>query len=297
MITATDLRKSFGTLTAVDGVSLDIARGECFGLLGPNGAGKSTTLHMLVGLLKPDGGTVTVDGTGDPSNPVTRRVIGIAPQKIALYEALSARQNLAFFGTMYGLRGAGLRGRVQWALELAGLTDRAGDPIQTHSGGMQRRLNLACALVHEPKILLCDEPTVGIDPQSRNHIFETIERLKDDGLTILYTTHYMEEATRLCDRIGIIDHGSLLATDTVDGLIERHAGVPSMVANLRAPPGDPASLPGTLDGLTLRVETTDPLETAAALQTAGVDVESITTERPGLEDVFLRLTGRSLRDD
>ena len=219
MLEALNLRKSFGTLVAVDDVSLKIEKGQTLGLLGPNGAGKTTTVSMLCGLTTPDRGEVkingrTLHGDVDPG----KRKIGLVPQDLALYEELSARDNLRFFGALYGLSGADLTQALQSALELVGLADRATDRVKVFSGGMKRRLNLAAGLLHNPDILLLDEPTVGVDPQSRNAIFDNLEQLKRQGKALLYTTHYMEEAERLADRIVIIDHGKVIASDTVAGL-------------------------------------------------------------------------------
>ena len=219
MLEAINLRKSFGTLVAVDDVSLRIAKGETLGLLGPNGAGKTTTVSMLCGLTTPDRGEVRIDGrklSGD-TDPGKRR-IGLVPQDLALYDELSARDNLQFFGALYGLAGADLERALTSALETVGLADRAKDRVKVFSGGMKRRLNLAAGLLHNPDILLLDEPTVGVDPQSRNAIFDNLEHLKKQGKALLYTTHYMEEAERLADRIVIIDHGKVIANDTVAGL-------------------------------------------------------------------------------
>jgi len=296
MIRAQKLEKRFGDLRAVDGVSFEIAKGETFGLLGPNGAGKTTTIHMLVGALKPDAGKVVIDGIEDPTLAAARQQIGIAPQALALYENLSAEENMAFFGTIYGLRGADLAKRVDWALDFTGLTDRRKDRMKTFSGGMKRRLNMACAVVHKPRVLLLDEPTVGVDPQSRNSIFENIEALKEEGTTILYTTHYMEEAQRLCERVAIVDKGAVLALDTVDGLIKAHGGKSLVEATLERVPPDPSALPGSLDGLALRVETDHPLEDLARITDAGVHFTSLRVDRSDLEAVFLNLTGRRLRD-
>jgi ABC-2 type transport system ATP-binding protein len=201
MIQVRGLRKAFGSNVAVDDISFEIRKGELFGLLGPNGAGKSTTINLMVGALPLDAGDIRIDGSSDPTRAVVRRKIGLAPQALALYEELSAEENLAFYGRLYGLRGASLREHVTWCLELAGLTDRRFHLIKTFSGGMKRRINLACALVHTPQVLFLDEPTVGVDPQSRSQVFESLETLHRSGLTILYTTHYMEEAQRLCDRV------------------------------------------------------------------------------------------------
>jgi len=226
MIQVAGLYKSYGATRAVDGVSFDVAVGETFGLLGPNGAGKTTTSHLLVGVLEPDAGEIRINGACDPTRPNVRRQVGLAPQSLAVYPELTAQENLDFFGHVYGVSGALLRERVASALELVRLTEHRNRSVSSFSGGMQRRLNLACALIHDPPVLLLDEPTVGVDPQSRNHIFDNIEALKSKKTTILYTTHYMEEAQRLCDRVAIMDRGRILAMDTVAGLLEKH-GNPS----------------------------------------------------------------------
>lgn len=296
MLQARALVKSFGNHTAVDGVSFSIDRAESFGLLGPNGAGKSTTIHMLVGALVPDGGEVVIGDGLSPSDPATRQQIGIAPQDLAIYEELSAAENLEFFGRVYGLRGKALTKRVDWGLEFAGLVDRRKDRAETFSGGMKRRLNLACAVVHEPKLLLCDEPTVGVDPQSRNHIFDSIERLQAEGCTLLYTTHYMEEAQRLCDRVAIVDHGKVLALGRVDELVDEHGGASVVEVELSQLPDDVDALPGERDGTSLRIETDEPFATVEALGRQGLAIQQLKIERPDLERVFLALTGRTLRD-
>ena len=281
MLRLSHLRKSFGSLVALDDLSLEIKRGEIFGLLGPNGAGKTTAINLAVGLLSPDSGSVEFDGSGSPDCPEVRRNIGVAPQALALYEELSAQENLAFFGRLQALRAGRLAERVDWALQFAGLTDRRKDLVRTYSGGMKRRLNLAIALIHDPPLLLLDEPTVGVDPQSRNAIFENIRKLCSEGRTIIYTTHYMEEAQRLCDRVGILDHGKLLDVDTVDRLIARHGGK-SQVSAERA------------DG-EIHIETDDPMAELARLQDGGKLIR-FSVESPDLERVFLNLTGRNLRD-
>lgn len=280
-VTVDGLERRFGSFVAVNKVSFDVRRGEIFGFLGPNGAGKSTTVHLAVGLLAPDEGTVDVGGRGAPTDPQVRRLVGVAPQSLSLYDELTGEENLAFFARVYGLDAARTRARTDWALEFAGLADRRRDRVATYSGGMKRRLNLAAALVHEPSLLLLDEPTVGVDPQSRNAIFERIEALRAAGCTIVYTTHYMEEAARLCDRVGIVDHGRLLALDTVDGLVATHGGEPVLV--VRGERGEQ------------RIPTRDPLGTLTRLA-AEARVDDFRVERAGLEQVFLRLTGRSLRD-
>ena len=251
MLQARDLWKAYGSKAAVVGVSLDVAAGEIVGLLGPNGAGKSTTVSMLCGLTPPDRGTVTLSGlpVAGEASPAKRR-IGLVPQDIALYEDLSAVGNLELFGALYGVK-EGLADRARAALELVGLADRAKALPQTFSGGMKRRLNIACALVHDPDVLLLDEPTVGVDPQSRNAIFDNLEALRSRGKALVYTTHYMEEAERLCDRVVIIDHGKVAASDRKEALL--------------------ALLPP--------------------------DKRTRTVVRDAsLEDVFLHLTGRDLRD-
>jgi ABC-2 type transport system ATP-binding protein len=296
MIQVSGLRKRFGGLTAVDGVDFEIGKGETLGLLGPNGAGKSTTIHMIVGALRPDAGSVSIDGQTNPERAAVRRRLGIAPQALSLYEELTAEENLVFFGKIYGLSGSGLKDRVRWALDFAQLAERRKDRVATYSGGMKRRLNLACALVHDPPVVLMDEPTVGVDPQSRNHIFDAIETLKSQGRTILYTTHYMEEAQRLCDRVAIMDHGRVLDLDTVDALIEKHGGKALILAEFDQPPADVSALPGTVEGTSLRIESDQPLEDVARLSQAGVAFRRLRVDRPDLEAVFLALTGRRLRD-
>jgi ABC-2 type transport system ATP-binding protein len=226
MLDIRHLRKSFGSLVAVDDVSFAVERGQLVGLLGPNGAGKTTTVSMIAGLLTPDRGEVLVGGSrlaGD-TDP-KKRQIGLIPQELALYDELPARGNLRFFGALYGLSGAALDTAIGSALALVGLADRVDDRVSTFSGGMKRRLNLAAGLLHDPDILLLDEPTVGVDPQSRNAIFENLELLKRRGKALLYTTHYMEEVERLADRIVVVDHGRVIADDTLAGLQSRVAGV------------------------------------------------------------------------
>lgn len=281
MLTFDQVRKRYGARTAVDGLSLTVRRGEVLGLLGPNGAGKSTSVAMAAGVVVPDGGAVGLEGGGDPRRPADRARIGVAPQALALYDALSGEANLRFFGAIYGLHGPRLAARVQWALDFVGLAPRARDGVATYSGGMKRRLNLAAALVHDPELLLLDEPTVGVDPQSRNALFDNIEALRREGRTVVYTTHYMEEAVRLCDRIAIVDLGRLLALGTLHELLTAHAGPPVLVAS-------------TSEG-EVRTPTTRPLEALTALA-ASTTVTDFRVEGPTLEDVFLHLTGRSLRD-
>ena len=281
MLILDDVRKRFGTLTAVDGLSFEVRKGEVFGLLGPNGAGKSTTVAMAVGVIAPDGGRVAIEGLGNPREAAVRAHIGVAPQSLAIYDMLSGVENLRFFGNIYGVHGARLEERVAWALEFVGLTARGADLADGYSGGMKRRLNLAAALVHDPDLLVLDEPTAGVDPQSRNALFDNIEALNRDGRTVIYTTHYMEEAERLCDRIAIMDGGRLLALGTLDELLAMHGGRPTLVVQTA--------------GGEARLETADPLAELNRLA-ATTTVTSFHVERPTLEDLFLHLTGRRLRD-
>ena len=296
MIQAENLVKKFDDLTAVNNVSLNIKKGEAFGLLGPNGAGKSTTINMLSGILKPDSGKISINGIDDPSDPNVRLQFGNAPQEIALYGELTGEENLAFYGRLYGYGGNELKKRVEQVLELIGLTDRRKGRAKTYSGGMQRRLNLGCALVHRPPVLFLDEPTVGVDPQSRNLIFSKIEELKEQGQTILYTTHYMEEAERFCDRVGIIDHGQLLDIDTVDNLIKKHGGKSLVEIEFVSLPENVSELPGKLDGSTLKTDTDDPIVLISQLSARGLEFSRVNINRANLEAVFLNLTGRRLRD-
>jgi len=297
MIEARGIVKRYGDHTAVDGVSFTVEKGSAFGLLGPNGAGKTTTLHMLIGVLAPDAGEVVIGGVGPPSDPALRARVGVAPQSLAIYDEMSAEENLRFVGKLYRLSAARLAERVEWCLEFSGLTERRKDRAKTFSGGMQRRLNLACALVHEPDVLLCDEPTVGVDPQSRNHIFGSIEKLCAAGTTLIYTTHYMEEAQRLCDRVAIMDHGRILALDTVSALIDAHGGESIVEAEFAPGQGrDTGAAAGDWEGDVLRMSTPYPFEAVAKLSSGEATIERLRIDRPDLERVFLELTGRSLRD-
>jgi ABC-2 type transport system ATP-binding protein len=233
VLTISDLHKSFGSTVAVGGVSFSVDRGQLVGLLGPNGAGKTTTVSMIAGLVTPDRGAVTINGitlSGD-ADPAKRH-IGLVPQDLALYDELSAGANLRLFGALYGLGGGALDTAITLALTLVGLADRVRDKVKTYSGGMKRRLNLAAGLLHDPDILLLDEPTVGVDPQSRNAIFDNLEQLKARGKALLYTTHYMEEAERLADRIVVMDQGRVLADDTLSGLRSRAVGAHGADASL-----------------------------------------------------------------
>jgi ABC-2 type transport system ATP-binding protein len=310
MLEVENLRKVYGKVVAVDSVSLRAGAGETVGLLGPNGAGKTTSVSMIAGLVRPDSGSVRIDGVplaGD-ADPKKRR-IGLVPQDLALFDELTALANLRLFAALYELEGTAARKAIAEALELVGLADRASDRVKNYSGGMKRRLNLAAALLHDPQILLLDEPTVGVDPQSRNAIFENLEVLKRRDKTLIYTTHYMEEAERLCDRVVIIDHGKIVANDTLRGLY-RMLPATNLLAidlmdgqngfrleELKAVPGVHTA---KLEQATLRVGLAD-LATGTPrvlewLVERGHRYHHVASERADLETVFLTLTGRSLRD-
>jgi ABC-2 type transport system ATP-binding protein len=306
-----NLSKRFGSITAVNDVSFTIGAGETVGLLGPNGAGKTTTVSMICGLIEPDSGEVRFQDQpirGD-TNP-TRRLLGLVPQELALYDKLTALENLELFGALYDLKGPALKSAIQASLDLVELADRGHDAVKNYSGGMKRRLNLAAALLHDPQILLLDEPTVGVDPQSRNAIFENLEALKARGKSLLYTTHYMEEAERLCDRIVIMDKGRVVADDTLRGLHRRLPAANRLVVELEERAGDFAwvdevrGLPGVANAAVnegvLRVDMEDLAHTTPRVLTWLSEqrrpFSHVTSERPDLESVFLTLTGRSLRD-
>jgi ABC-2 type transport system ATP-binding protein len=310
MLEVKAVRKSYGSLIAVDNVSLYAGKGETIGLLGPNGAGKTTTVSMIAGLTRPDSGEILIEGSplrGD-TDPAKCK-IGLVPQDLALYDELPAGDNLQFFAALYNLDGAAAAKAIAAALDLVGLSDRVKDKVGTFSGGMKRRLNLAVALLHDPQILLLDEPTVGVDPQSRNAIFDNLETLKARGKTLIYTTHYMEEAERLCDRLIVIDHGKVIANDTLHGL---YALLPMRnmlvieLADLNSPfPAGPfRSLPEVksveMNLGVLRVGVHDLSSGAPKilewLNGNGHPYHHVTSERPDLETVFLSLTGRNLRD-
>jgi ABC-2 type transport system ATP-binding protein len=311
ILTADDLHKSYGSQPAVQGISFGIQRGEVFSLLGPNGAGKTTTISMLSCLITPTSGDATVAGHSVRREPgAVKRDIGVVPQEIALYQALSARENLMFWGQMYGLGGAELRRRVEEVLELVGLRERAKDRIETYSGGMQRRINIAAGLLHRPKLVFMDEPTVGIDPQSRRNILDMVKQLNAQGMTVLYTTHYMEEAQELSNRIGIIDQGKLIALGSLDELtrlvgeedvVELRVGAestpPELLQALTAVAGvrQASRENGTLRLLARDGNAALP-ELISVANSHGTRVTNVSIREPNLEAVFLHLTGRALRD-
>jgi ABC-2 type transport system ATP-binding protein len=302
-----DLRKRYGQHTALDGVSFEVHAGELFGLLGPNGAGKTTLLSIVSCLLEATSGEALILGKrATTRDRQLRRQIGIVPQELAIYGELNARENLRFFGSLYGIRDPQLGQRVEQVLEAIGLADRADQRVENFSGGMKRRLNLGAAIVHEPKLLLLDEPTTGVDPQSRNHIFEEVRRLAASGVAIVYTSHYIEEVQSLCSRVGIIDHGKLIACDNlqamlqkIDGLIRFRVGQssPALEAKLREIPG--ARLNGHA-GPAMELECHDVksalMRLIHVLNELDVELLSLETIEPNLERVFLHLTGHALRD-
>jgi ABC-2 type transport system ATP-binding protein len=329
------LVKRFGELVAVDGVSFEIEQGEIFGLLGPNGAGKTTTISMISCLLEPDGGDVLVDGHSVRTHSIdVRRVLGVVPQEIALYPTLTAAENLRFWGRMYGLSGSALAEAVEYGLAMAGLEDKARVRVETFSGGMKRRINIAAGVLHRPRVLLMDEPTVGIDPQSRNHILDTVRELNREGMTVVYTSHYMEEVEALCDRIAIVDHGRVIAVGTLQELRELvgdedHIRISLGGGGDAEPAGDEAAdattatedehpappvvlealeavrvLPGIsrAEAVGTSLELLAPDAAAVlgrvveAIAAAGAPLRAIEVVEPDLESVFLHLTGRGLRD-
>lgn len=308
-IQAQDLRKHFGDVQAVCGVSFGVPVGEIFGLLGPNGAGKSTTISMLSGLLAPTDGDATIMGHSIRSEPESAKAsLGVVPQDIALYPDLSARENLIFWGKMYGLRGAMLKTRVDEVLEIIGLAERQNDRVGKYSGGMKRRVNVGVALLHKPAVVIMDEPTVGIDPQSRRHILDNVKELNRQGMSVLYTTHYMEEAAELSHHIAIMDMGKVIACGTHDELIQLVGEQTRIDLTLNAEAGKVLPAWQTTEGVS-RIDATDSRVIALvddsnrvlprlfdAASNAGVRITSVDIQEPNLETVFLHLTGRALRD-
>ncbi|HUG89614.1 MAG TPA: ABC transporter ATP-binding protein, partial [Planctomycetaceae bacterium] len=313
LLEVADLRKRFGDLVAVDGVSFHVEAGEVLGLLGPNGAGKSTTVLMIAGLLRPDSGEVRLDGqTLRPECRKLRKVLGMAPQDLAIYPELTARENLRFFGRLYGLKGGDLDSRIEHALERTGLAGRADDATRTYSGGMKRRLNFGIALLHRPRLLILDEPTVGVDPQSRSHLLDGVRQLRDEGVAVIYVSHYMEEVQAVCNRVAIIDYGRMLACDALESLLGRMRS--NLVLRIAGPT---ATLRKALEGLADLEEAEDGTASiiisrdqhrdeatlnatlarvTALLAECRVHLHAVETHEPNLERLFLKLTGHRLRD-
>jgi ABC-2 type transport system ATP-binding protein len=312
MLAVHNLRKSFGNVEAVKGISFAVEKGESFGLLGPNGAGKSTIINMVTGLFPPTSGEITIKGIDViKQQKEAQKWIGVVPQEIALYQSMSARENLKFWGRMYDLSGRELEKSIDRVLEIIGLTERAKDKVDTFSGGMKRRVNIGAAILHQPELLIMDEPTVGIDPQSRNHILETVKRLNGEGMTIIYTSHYMEEVEYLCERIGIIDHGELIAAGSLRELRESIGDHSRIVLTI-----EKASLNrGRVASSLAHIFTEKELEIndqqlvvfhkepqlvlsdfIQSVTKTGAKITSVDIVEPNLESVFLHLTGRNLRD-
>jgi len=305
MLEVSHISKKFRQLVAVDDISFSIKAGEFYGLLGPNGAGKTTTINMISAILAPESGTISVDGKnvyGETS--AVKKKMGIVPQEIALYDEMTALDNLLFWGSLYQVKGNAAKERADYLLGWVGLEDRKKEFIKTYSGGMKRRINIACALMHDPALIIMDEPTVGVDPQSRNKIFELLTELHQQGKTLLYTTHYMEEAERLCDRIGIIDKGSIIAEGTLDELKSRNKLEETIVISYTND-----ELNGMLKGFTynhdaekkeILITTTklkqDLPEIVKQCTDAGIAIQNIDIRSVNLETIFLHLTGRQLRD-
>ncbi len=309
MIKVEGLLKTFGDTVAVDNISFTAEAGAIFGLLGPNGAGKSTSIGCISGLLAPDAGHASVMGHDlQRDGKAARAMLGVVPQELALYEEISARENLSYWGGAYGLRGTRLKERVAAVLDLVELSDRAKEPVKNYSGGMKRRLNFACGLVHEPKVLLLDEPTVGVDPQSRVRLLELVRAQADAGLCVLYTTHYMDEAEKLCDQLAIVDHGRLIAEGRLDELralleerdILRLSGnfdATAAAAALSALPGiEEVKADETNITLNLVKAGTRLPELFDAVSSTGGEIRETTLNQPSLESLFIKLTGRELRE-
>lgn len=309
MIQVNEISKSFDSVKALKKVSFNIKKGEIFGLLGPNGAGKSTTINILSTLLEASSGAITIDGKELKLNKeLCKMKIGVVPQEIALYEELTAYENLLFWGNLYQIPKKELHQKVNTILALVGLTDRKNDAIKTYSGGMKRRINIASSILHEPKILLMDEPTVGVDPQSRNHVFDVIEKLNNEGMTIIYTTHYMEEAERLCDTIAIIDEGTILTQGTLKELREFSQVKDCLILSLntlndqfiKTLHAKNPSFKINYENKSITIESNqlskDISKFINQVQNAGGIIENIETHKANLESVFLKLTGKQLRD-
>ncbi len=309
LLKVSDLHKDFGSTKAVDGVSFRVEKGEVFGLLGPNGAGKSTTISMVSTLIPPTKGEILFEGRNVFAEPKTlRQKLGVVPQDIALYPTLSGFENLRFWGSMYGLKGEGLKKRIEEVAEVIGLNGRLKDRVDKYSGGMKRRLNIGAALLHKPELLIMDEPTVGIDPQSRNHILDTVLELNRQGMTIIYTSHYMEEVEYLCSRICIMDQGKIIASGTQEELVELIKGETQVSLKLDKLDKDilerlrlirgVAKAELVLDEIAISGENVDIVlaDIIAQVTENGRRISSIDVKKPNLEAVFLHLTGKALRD-
>ena len=307
MIYVSNLRKTFDTVDALKGISFNIQQGECYGLLGPNGAGKTTTISIMSTVVEPDEGEVNISGYDLKKNPLEcKKSIGVVTQEIALYNEFSAYDNLLFWGGLYDVPKTELIKRIDKTVNLLGLTDRKNDKVKTYSGGMKRRINIASALLHKPKVLFMDEPTVGIDPQSRNLIFEVVEKLHKDGMTIIYTTHYMEEAERLCDRVGILDNGEIIAQGTLDELRTSGSMKETVVISftnlsdecLNKIANDWKDLQrfdDTIHFYSMNIQI-DLSKIILKCNEAGLDIRLIDIRKINLETIFLSLTGKQLRD-
>lgn len=309
MLKVENLQKSFGNINAVDGIAFEVKKGEVFGLLGPNGAGKSTTISMISTLLPPSGGVILFEGKNILEDPkAIQRKLGVVPQDIALYPTLSGYENLSFWGNMYGLSGSELRKRIGEVSEIVGLNGRIKDRVDKYSGGMKRRLNIGAALLHMPELLIMDEPTVGIDPQSRNHILDTVLELNRRGMTIIYTSHYMEEVEYLCSRICIMDQGRIIASGTKDELVEKAGGKTEIALALESEGQESLELFNSIEGIQsveqqegqilIRCENADLIlaDIIARVAANGNHLRSVDVKKPNLETVFLHLTGKALRD-
>lgn len=281
MVTLDKVTKRYKSRIAVNDISFQLKRGELFGLLGPNGAGKTTTVSMIAGAIQPDAGKIEIEGFGVPGSVSAKRSLGIVPQTVALYDMLSAQENLKFFGGLYSFTNSDLKKRIDEVLEIVNLSDRRKETVRKFSGGMKRRLNIAAALLHRPALLILDEPTVGVDPQSRNAIFETLQTIKSEGCTIILTSHYIEEVQKLCDRVGIVDEGNLVAGDTVGRLIANYGG--KSILTVETDQGE------------TKIETDEPVKEIVRMNELA-NIISLHLESPSLEKAFLNITGKHLRD-
>jgi len=306
MIEVKNITKNYGKTQAVRGISFSIKDGECYGLLGPNGAGKSTTINMLSMLFPPNSGQITINGTdASNANAAVKQIMGIVPQEIALYDKFTAWENILFWGSIYGIKGKQLHDKAEELLKWVGLFDRRKEKINSYSGGMKRRINIACALLHSPKVVLLDEPTVGVDPQSRNLIFELIQQLNKEGMTIIYTTHYMEEAEKLCNRIAIMDNGQIVAQGTLDELKQQSAVTDMIVVDFTQAPDEKllaeklkSEISVFENSLTMLSSDSkkDLTRVVTTCTDAGFEINRIDIQKGNLESVFLKMTGKQLRD-